>query len=109
MLDGRAVALRCRAMSALRRPSGSSAIAAATLFATAGCGRSGLGLEDQGSADVGVRPEPVALAVGTGFACALSTVGTVKCWGTNDHGQLGIGANDARGDEPGELGEALPL
>jgi alpha-tubulin suppressor-like RCC1 family protein len=51
----------------------------------------------------------VALAVGTGFSCALSSVGTVKCWGANQRAQLGIGSSDPRGDEPGELGEALPF
>jgi alpha-tubulin suppressor-like RCC1 family protein len=82
------------------------------LLVVCGCGRSVASSNDEGSDD-GCSPrclsEPVALTVGTAFACALSTLGTVKCWGANQHAQLGIGATGDRGDEPGELGEALPL
>ena len=94
---------------------GSPARSWVVLLATCGCARSGLGLEDDRSRVGGddcaphCRPEPVALTVGTAFACALSTRGTVKCWGANENGQLGIGATDTRGDAPGELGEALPF
>src|SRR6185369_7876571 len=43
------------------------------------------------------RAEPVALALGDSFTCALSSTGVVKCWGINDVGQLGIGNIDSRG------------
>jgi len=33
---------------------------------------------------------------------------TVKCWGRNDKGQLGLEDSNHRGDEPGEMGDALP-
>ncbi len=32
--------------------------------------------------------------VGSDFSCALLTDGTVRCWGHNDRGQLGIGSNE---------------
>lgn len=32
----------------------------------------------------------------------------VKCWGSNAHGQLGVGDTNDRGDQPGEMGDALP-
>ena len=48
------------------------------------------------------------LALGVSHACALDALGAIRCWGANDGGQLGIGDLDPRGDEPGEMGTALP-
>jgi len=31
----------------------------------------------------------------------------VKCWGDNYSGQLGLGYTKNRGDQPGEMGDAL--
>lgn len=53
----------------------------------------------------------VQLAAGGYFTCALFADGQVKCWGINELGQLGRLRNDDRlnrGDDPGELGDALP-
>jgi cysteine-rich repeat protein len=52
--------------------------------------------------------EVVALALGYEHSCALGGNGKVKCWGENSSGQLGLGDLDALGDQPGELGDALP-
>jgi hypothetical protein len=41
-------------------------------------------------------------------ACALLDDATVKCWGSGDRGGLGTGDTEDRGDEPGEMGDALP-
>jgi alpha-tubulin suppressor-like RCC1 family protein len=49
-----------------------------------------------------------AISVGCEYSCALLGTGSVKCWGGNEYGQLGQGDQEARGDEPGELGAALP-
>ncbi|KAG2445417.1 hypothetical protein HXX76_000039 [Chlamydomonas incerta] len=50
-----------------------------------------------------------SLSVSTGgrFTCALAD-GEVKCWGQNDYGQLGLGDSEFRGNQPGQLGQALP-
>ncbi|HVY40069.1 MAG TPA: hypothetical protein VHM31_19150 [Polyangia bacterium] len=37
-----------------------------------------------------------SVSVGDIFACATRTDGTVWCWGTNDHGQLGDGTTSTR-------------
>lgn len=42
------------------------------------------------------------------FHCAILTDGSVKCWGRNIHGQLGLGDTEDRGDQPGEMGDNLP-
>ena len=71
-------------------------------------------------ADVGTFP---AVNLGTGrtaskiavstsgisFACALLDDGTIRCWGENLVGSLGIGYTDARGDGPNEMGDNLPI
>ena len=33
----------------------------------------------------------------------------MKCWGRNNYGELGLGDDDYRGDEPGEMGDNLPF
>ena len=58
-----------------------------------------------------------AFALGTEHTCALLTDGTVKCWGANERGQLGLdsgivynqGKVDHLGDNKGEMGNALPI
>lgn len=48
----------------------------------------------------------VQVAIGDAFACARLRGGTLRCWGANDHGQLGTGASggercgDTCGDPP---------
>ena len=48
------------------------------------------------------------LGCGSFNCCALLTNDTIKCWGENVDGNLGYGDTNARGDEPGEMGNDLP-
>ncbi len=48
----------------------------------------------------------VANAIPTAFA---SQPLRMKCWGDNSRGQLGLGDTENRGDDPGEMGAALPF
>jgi alpha-tubulin suppressor-like RCC1 family protein len=43
-----------------------------------------------------------------GHSCALLEGGLLSCWGGNEFGQLGLGDTGSRGDQPGEMGAALP-
>jgi len=58
--------------------------------------------------DLGAGRSARAVSVGYLFTCALLDDGTVKCWGANGYGQLGLGDTQSRGDKPGEMGDALP-
>ncbi len=67
---------------------------------------------DQGSSlpaiDFGPGRTAEQIAVGSAHACAILDDETVKCWGSNKYGQLGLGDVEDRGDDPGEMGSALP-
>ncbi|HEY3497678.1 MAG TPA: hypothetical protein VGK73_23430 [Polyangiaceae bacterium] len=59
--------------------------------------------------DLGTRRMARHVTSGGYHVCAvIHEEETVKCWGWNDYGQLGLGDQNSRGDEPGELGDALP-
>ena len=48
------------------------------------------------------------LTIGEGTACAIGANGTLRCWGHNGDGRLGLGDTEDRGDEPNEMGALLP-
>ena len=47
------------------------------------------------------------MALGDGQTCVLFTNGRVKCFGHNNHGQLGYGDTENRGDDVDEMGDFL--
>jgi len=59
--------------------------------------------------NLGLGRTAVELAAGLHHTCARLDDGTVKCWGRNDQGQLGLGDTQLRGDGPNEMGENLPV
>jgi E3 ubiquitin-protein ligase HERC3 len=58
--------------------------------------------------DLGTSRVAKLLALGSSYSCALLDNGTVKCWGFNNGGQLGVGDVSNRGDNANEMGDRLP-
>ncbi|MCB1017579.1 MAG: hypothetical protein KDB10_21005, partial [Acidimicrobiales bacterium] len=58
--------------------------------------------------DLGTGRTATRISAGVNHTCALLDDATVKCWGDNGHGRLGLGDTATRGDQPGEMGDALP-
>lgn len=48
-----------------------------------------------------------AVSNGGVHSCSVFDDGTVKCWGANGNGQLGLGDLSARGSSPSHMGDAL--
>ena len=57
--------------------------------------------------NLGTGKVAVQLAVGGFHNCAVFSDNTVKCWGSNYTGKLGLSGGN-RGDGPGEMGDSLP-
>lgn len=47
------------------------------------------------------------VAAGESRTCAILEDGTVKCWGYNKYGQLGLGDTNRRGDSALSMGDTL--
>ena len=51
------------------------------------------------NAIVALGAPAIALAAGSDHTCAMMLNGSIRCWGANDHGQLGLGHTHAIGDD----------
>eukprot|EP01083_Nonionella_stella_P156828 508282_1 len=58
--------------------------------------------------DLGSNFDVIQIVAGRQHSCGLSFAGTVKCFGHNVNGQLGLGDTNNRGDEANEMGDNLP-
>jgi alpha-tubulin suppressor-like RCC1 family protein len=58
--------------------------------------------------DLGTGARVAEVRAGRSHVCARLEDGRVKCWGNNEHGQLGLGDARARGSVDGEMGDNLP-
>ncbi len=58
--------------------------------------------------DLGTGRTVVKVVTGPDHTCAILDDSSLKCWGANYLGQLGLGDNHDRGMHPGEMGDALP-
>jgi alpha-tubulin suppressor-like RCC1 family protein len=58
--------------------------------------------------DFGTGRTAVTLAAGSSHTCAILDNSSVKCWGYNPYGQLGLGDTEYRGYVPGQMGDNLP-
>lgn len=60
-------------------------------------------------AELGTGRTAKAITAGDGRSCAILDNDSIKCWGTGFYGELGYGDMVYRGDNPGEMGDALPI
>ena len=59
--------------------------------------------------DLGAGRTARGIAAGDSHTCAMLDNASIKCWGGNAFGQLGIGDTNNRGDNSSEMGDNLPV
>ena len=69
-------------------------------------------LDEIAPIDLGTNLTARSVAVGEKHSCAILNNGSVKCWGANERGQLGLGTSTGNvdphvGDDVGEMGDVL--
>jgi E3 ubiquitin-protein ligase HERC3 len=61
------------------------------------------------SVGFGRTVQSMAARPGNDGVCVLLDDAAVKCWGSNNGGELGLGDTQWRGDTPASMGDALPI
>ena len=64
---------------------------------------------DLPAVDLGTGRTAKMIDAGRAHTCALLDDDSVKCWGYNNHGELGLGHTLYRGEGAGEMGDNLPV
>ncbi|HEC08209.1 MAG TPA: hypothetical protein ENI86_01420, partial [Acidimicrobiales bacterium] len=64
--------------------------------------------DDLPPVDLGTGHTATAISAGGGSVCVVLEDASLKCWGSNSSGKLGLGDQDNRGDQPNEMGDDLP-
>ena len=59
--------------------------------------------------DLGAGRTARAISAGDRHTCAVLDNASIKCWGSNTAGELGLGDTNNRGDGSGEMGDILPV
>ena len=67
----------------------------------------GASVASSSAISLGLGRSARAIATGTSHTCALLDNSTVKCWGYGAVGAIGSGSTESRGDNSGEMGDAL--
>jgi alpha-tubulin suppressor-like RCC1 family protein len=62
-----------------------------------------------GFVELGTGRTATAIAAASNYTCAILDNASVKCWGRNSQGQLGLGNNTELGDNANEMGDNLPI
>jgi alpha-tubulin suppressor-like RCC1 family protein len=78
-----------------------------------GDGTNSSGLTEMGdnlpAVDLGAGRTARAISAGDRHTCVVLDNTSLKCWGKNESGQLGLGDNSPRGDNSSEMGDNLPV
>ncbi len=59
--------------------------------------------------DLGAGRYPKEMALGDNHSCAILDNDTLKCWGLNSSGQLGLGNTTSRGSGANQMSDNLPV